>query len=74
MRVSGGHGNRGGRCLIFDAYGSAKHHPEFGLLAIIEVHRSEMEYARKKGGAKLIRKLKKAGYYPYSDLDRPPVV
>jgi hypothetical protein len=37
------------------------------------VFRSEMEYARENGGAKLIRRLKKAGYYPYSDLDREAV-
>lgn len=64
----------GGRCLIFDAYGPPVEHEEFGLLAIIEVHRSEMNYARKQGGKKLIAKLKKAGYYPYSDMERPAVV
>jgi hypothetical protein len=63
----------GGKCLIFDAYGSDGEHAEFGLLAIIEVHRSEMEYARKHGGRQLIGKLKQAGYYPYSDMDRPAV-
>jgi hypothetical protein len=64
----------GGKCLIFDAYGATGRHAEFGLLVIIEIHRSEMDYARKHGGMKLIGKLKKAGYYPYSDLDRPAVV
>lgn len=65
----------GGKCLIFDGY--ACHSDDvaknFGLLAIIEVFRSEMEYARKKGGAKLINRLKEEGVYPYSDLDRAPV-
>ncbi len=65
----------GGKCLIFDGY--ACHSDEvvenFGLLALIEVFRSEMEYARKHGGAKLIKRLKDKGYYPYSDLDRQPV-
>ena len=65
----------GGKCLIFDGY--AAHADEngerFGLLAIIEIFRSEMEFARKRGGAKLIGKLKSRGHYPYSDLDRKPV-
>lgn len=66
----------GGKCLVFDGY--ASHSDEmcdsFGLLTIIEVFRSEMDYARKNGGAKLIQKLKDAGHYPYSDMDRSPVV
>ncbi|MDB5386210.1 MAG: hypothetical protein JWM11_1856 [Planctomycetaceae bacterium] len=64
----------GGKCLIFDAYRPESEHSEFGLLAIIEIHRSEMEFARKNGGKKLIDKLKKSGYYPYTDLERPAVV
>jgi hypothetical protein len=65
----------GGRCLIFDGYPSySEDEPaEFGLLAVIEVFRSEMEYARKNGGAKLLKRLKEKGHYPYSDLDRKPV-
>lgn len=65
----------GGKCLIFDAYG-----PEddgqfrtFGILAIIEIHPSEMDFARSEGGDELIARLKSAGHYPYSDLDREPV-
>lgn len=65
----------GGKCLIFDGY--ACHSDDvadnFGLLAIIEVFRSEMEYARKHRGANLIKRLKAKGHYPYSDLDREPV-
>ena len=65
----------GGRCLIFDGY--ACHSDDmvenFGLLLLIEVFRSEMEYARENGGAKLIERLKAKGFYPYSDLDREPV-
>jgi hypothetical protein len=66
----------GGRCLIFDGYPSyPKDEPaEFGLLAVIEVFRSEMGYARKNGGASLLNRLKAEGHYPYSDLDREPVV
>jgi hypothetical protein len=59
--------------LIFDSYNSHESAAEFGLLAVIEVHRSEMDYARTAGGKELIGKLKQAGYYPYSDLDRPAV-
>ena len=64
----------GGKCLIFEAYGCDQDHAEFGLLAIIEIHRSEMDYAREHGGEKLLAKLKNAGHYPYSDMDRPAVV
>ena len=64
----------GGNCLIFDAYGTDKEHSEFGLLAVIEIHRSEMDFARKNGGVRLIQKLKKSGVYPYSDMNRPTVV
>lgn len=65
----------GGKCLIFDGY--ACHSDEladrFGLLAVIEIFRSEMEFARKNRGATLIERLKAAGDYPYSDLNRDPV-
>jgi hypothetical protein len=66
----------GGKCLIFDGYAShtdGETGKTFGLLALIEVFRSEMEYARRKGAAKLIKRLKAKGHYPYSDLDRKPV-
>lgn len=64
----------GDKCLIFDSYGSDGTHEEFGLLAIIEIHRSEMDFARKHGGGKLLEKLRQAGCYPYSDLDRKAVM
>ena len=32
-----------------------------------------MNFARKNGGAKLIKRLKAAGHYPYSDMNRKPV-
>ncbi|MES2381176.1 MAG: hypothetical protein V4538_09050 [Bacteroidota bacterium] len=66
-------------CLVFDLYkpdnkifkvGEREHH----LLLCIEVFRSEMEYARANGSIKLFDKLKQAGHYPYSDLDRQPVI
>jgi hypothetical protein len=65
----------GGKCLIFDGYASHTDDvaDRFGLLALIEVFRSEMEHAREHGGAELIQRLKDAGHYPYSDLDREPV-
>ena len=63
----------GGKCLIFDAYGLRGRERSFGVLAIIEIHRSEMDFARSAGGAELIKRLKAAGHYPYSDLDREPV-
>jgi hypothetical protein len=65
----------GGRCLIFDGYPSySEDEPaDFGLLAIIEIFRSEMEFARENGGVQLIERLKLNGHYPYSDLERKPV-
>ncbi len=66
------------RFLIFDNYnpdnkqfkiGDRQHH----LLLCLEVFRSEMEFARQNGSDELINKLKAAGHYPYSDLDREPV-
>ncbi|HUQ71239.1 MAG TPA: hypothetical protein VM165_17055 [Planctomycetaceae bacterium] len=64
----------GGKCVIFDGYtpSSDDGPAEFGLMAVIEVFRSEMEYARAHGGAELIQRLVDHGYYPYSDLDREP--
>ncbi|MBK1853914.1 suppressor of fused domain protein [Verrucomicrobiaceae bacterium 5K15] len=67
----------GGKCFLFDAYPSetAKEKSAlFGVMVVIEVFRSEMDAAREHGGAQLIQKLKDAGHYPYSDLDRDPVV
>lgn len=65
----------GGKCLIFDDYACISDDvaDRFGLLLIIEVHRSEMEFAREEGTEELIKRLKEAGYYPYSDLERAPV-
>lgn len=66
----------GGKCLIFAGYPSYSEEEqlEFGLLALIEVFRSEMEYARKNGGGQLLELLMKMGYFPYTDMDRKPVV
>jgi len=65
----------GGKALIFDSYGSRSNDTvrEFGLLAVIEVFQSEMEFARANGAEELFKRLKAAGHYPYSDLDRKPV-
>lgn len=66
-------------CLVFDLYepdgkkfkiGNREHH----LLLCMEVFRSEMEYARQNGSDELFKLLKEKGYYPYSDLDREPVI
>jgi len=62
----------GGKCMIFDSYKSDEAR-DFGILAVIEIHRSEMEFAQNNGGASLIAKLKEAGHYPYSDMARIPV-
>jgi Suppressor of fused protein (SUFU) len=66
-------------CLVFDLYepdnrkfhiGNRQNH----LLLCLQVFRNEMNFARDKGSEELIKKLKDAGHYPYSDLDRQPVV
>jgi hypothetical protein len=66
----------GGKCLIFVPYARQSDDlaKDFGLLAIIEVFRSEMEYAMKHGGQNLIKMLEEKSFFPYSDLDREPVV
>jgi hypothetical protein len=46
----------------------------FGLMLLVEVFRSEMDFARDNGSAALRERLEAAGVYPYSDLDREPVV
>jgi hypothetical protein len=66
-------------CLVLDLYapdnkkfiiGDRQHH----LLLCLQIFRSEMDFARENGSEELIKKLKQAGHYPYSDLDRHPVV
>ena len=67
------------RCVVFDLYepdgkifqiDNRQHH----LLLCLEVFRSEMNYARENGSDALLTLLKEVGHYPYSDLDRDPVV
>jgi hypothetical protein len=65
----------GGKYLIFHNYGphgSSKR--GFGVLAVIEIFRSEMDFARRESGKELIQLLKDNGHFPYSDLERNPVV
>jgi len=65
----------GGKCLVFADFESQdSSQGKFGVLVIIEIFRSEMEFARQYGGGKLIRRLKEIGSFPYSGLDRNPVV
>lgn len=45
-----------------------------GLLLCLEVLPTELAFARKHGSRQLLKKLMDAGHYPYSDLDREPVV
>tara|TARA_A100000171_G_C2129035_1_gene145427 strand:+ start:1316 stop:1978 length:663 start_codon:yes stop_codon:yes gene_type:complete len=66
-------------CLVFDLYepdgkkfkiGNREHH----LLLCMQIFRSEMDYARQNGSDELFKMLKEKGFYPYSDLDREPVI
>ena len=77
-----------GRCFIFDELPAAAPVPvptspderspldgkRFGVLLAIEVFREEMDWAREQGTEKLVERLQAAGAYPFSDLDREPVV
>ena len=45
----------------------------FGLLLLIELNRSEMNQARKIGGANFIKRLKEENVWPFSDLDRKKI-
>ena len=77
-----------GRCFIFDELPAAAPVPiptslderspldgkRFGVLLAIEVFRDEMNWAREQGTEKLVERLKAAVAYPFSDLDRNPVV
>lgn len=66
------------RCIIFDEFDTrgvpfeveGRRH---GLLLCIEVHPSELQHAEKRGTQALLDRLKEAGAYPYTDLDREPV-
>jgi hypothetical protein len=65
-------------CLILDYYPNNNltviDKQKLHILTVIEIYRSEMEYAMKFGGINLTNKLKEMGCYPYSDLERNPVV
>lgn len=45
----------------------------FFIMLVIQIHPAELGLARGQGSAVLITRLKEMGYYPYSDMDRPPV-
>jgi hypothetical protein len=40
----------------------------------MEIFESEMSFARENSSSELFKKLKEKGFYPYSDMDREPVV
>jgi hypothetical protein len=66
------------RCLVFDNYdpdgvGFTIAGKKHCLLLCLEVLASEMAYANENGAASLLARLKEAGSYPFSDLDREPV-
>jgi hypothetical protein len=66
-------------CLALDEFTNSTTRLRFGgrpvyLLLCLEVFRSEMEYARQHRTTSLLELLKEHAYYPYSDMDRQPVV
>jgi hypothetical protein len=66
----------GGKCFIFDGMTKreGKGPAEFGLMAILEIFPSEMKFAREFGGRQLLDWLKSTNHYPYSDMERKPIV
>src|SRR5258708_38283404 len=66
----------GGGCLIFDGQAPEpdEEQGEFGLLIVIEIFRSELEFARGNRGDELLGRLVAACHYPYSYLGRAAVV
>ncbi len=71
--------NEENTCLVLDVYepdgkkfkiGQREHH----LLLCMQIFRSEMDYARQNGSDALFKLLKEKGIYPYSDLDRNPII
>jgi len=67
------------QCLILDSYMKDNNpliidNKKFGLMLAINIHRSEMVFRIEKGGHKLIELLKKNSIYPYSYLNRDPVI
>lgn len=72
-------GNEGPALLLLDEFVPSKGEfrivgRRYGLMLCIEIHPSELAFARKNGSRALLNRLKEAGHYPYSDLDRPQVV
>ena len=63
-----------GRFVIMDCYKAECFEKKFGLMLLIEIFESEFYYKQKHGGDALLKKLKEQGHYPYSNLNRAPVI
>ncbi len=63
-----------GACFVIDSYPAGDGKRKFGLMLLMQIHRSEMEHAMKNGAGELMRRLREAGYYPYTGTDRPAVL
>ncbi len=63
-----------GRNFIFHGYKSDLFSQDFGIMLVMEIFDSELKFKESNGGDALIEKLIEAGVYPYSDMDREPVV
>jgi hypothetical protein len=76
LEFPGDYANVGGKCLFMIDYSDVKNPgPKgMGLMLVMEVFRSEMEYSRQHGSAELFKLLNEAGCLPYSDLERDPLV
>lgn len=64
----------GGKCFFFWPHQGSSVDASLGLMMIIEIHSSEMEFARSEGPSKLVDKLKNSKAFPFSYPERLSVI
>lgn len=69
----------GGKCLILDCFSQPyvtkeTNNKKFGLMLIMEIHRSEMEFAIHQKGKEVIALLKEKNIYPFTGIDRKAII
>lgn len=63
------------KAILFDSYRTFKVGSiRAGVMLIIGITESELQYKVKNGGKKLIKKLKDQNVYPYTDFNRESIV
>lgn len=69
----------GGKCMILDCFSepyidAKTNYKKFGLMLLMEIHRTEMEFAMQQKGRELLQLFKEKGIYPFTGIDRDPVI